>query len=365
MKKFLSLLVIMTSLFAIVSCGNKGNEDEPVKPIEIVEVPTLDTSKTIEIEFWHAMGQVNQKIIGEIITNFQSRYPNITVKQVSLGDYTTLRDTITSGIAAEEVPTVAQTYPDHVALYLKGKAVRELNSYIASTKEQTLANNETEKVGLSDDEIKLYIDGFWKEGTVYDSVGTMYSIPFNKSTEVLYYNKTMFDKYGWNVPKTWDEIAEVSEKFKETTEYAALVNDGKLVAGFSYDSESNLFITLTQQWGGEYTKFDKHNKGVYAFDNKESKAAIKWYKDQSDKGNLKTTTYFGTNYSSEAFQAGQIIMTIGSSAAARYNVPTDGSFEVGVAAYPQKDLNNPQVIQQGTNVTLFKRSNPQEELAGW
>ena len=28
-------------------------------------------------------------------------------------------------------------------------------------------------------------------------------------------------------------------------------------------------------------------------------------------------------------------------------------------------MNNPQVIQQGTNVSLFKKANPQEELAGW
>lgn len=365
MKKFLSLSIIMICLFAIVGCGKSGEENPGPTRIEIVEVPTLDTNKEIKIEFWHAMGKANQEIIGRIIENFQSRYPNITVEQVSLGDYTTLRDTITSGIAADELPTVAQTYPDHVALYLKGGAVRELNSYIASEKEQTVSEGEVEKVGLSKAEIDQYIDGFWKEGTVYDSVGTMYSIPFNKSTEVLYYNKTIFEKYNWNVPKTWDDVANISDKFRETTEYAALIKDGKLTAGFSYDSESNLFITLTQQWGGEYTKFDKDGKGVYAFNNKQSKDAVAWYKAQSEKGNLKTTTYFGTNYSSDAFKAGQIIMTLGSSAGASYNVPSDGSFEVGVTAYPQKDLNNPQVIQQGTNVTLFKRSDAQEELAGW
>ena len=58
-------------------------------------------------------------------------------------------------------------------------------------------------------------------------------------------------------------------------------------------------------------------------------------------------------------------MTLGSSAGASYNVPTDGSFEVGVTSYPQYSMENPQVIQQGTNVTLFKRSDAQEELAGW
>jgi len=322
-------------------------------------------NEPVQIQFWHAMGSFNQRIIAEIITRFQQEYPNITVKQVSLGDYTTLRDTITNGIAADEIPTVAQTYPDHVALYIDGTVARGLDSYINSQVLIDKADGSQEMVGLSIEEQNQYISGFMDECRIFDLEGTLYSLPFNRSTEVLYYNKTMFDKYGWNVPKTWNEIAEVSEKFKETTEYAALVNDKKLVAGFSYDSESNLFITLTKQWGGEYTKFDKNNKGVYAFNNNESKAAIRWYKEQSDKGNLKTTTFFGTNYSSDAFKTGQIVMTLGSSAGASYNVPSDGSFEVGVAAYPQKDLNNPQVIQQGTNVTLFKRQDAQEELAGW
>ena len=78
-----------------------------------------------------------------------------------------------------------------------------------------------------------------------------------------------------------------------------------------------------------------------------------------------TSAFFGTEYSSDAFKLGQCIMTLGSSAGAKYNVPNDNSFEVGVAIYPQKDLNNPQVIQQGTNVSLFKCADAQEELAGW
>lgn len=363
MKKLLSLLMVVFTMALVVSCNNSTKD--PDQGIVKKEIPAFDSSKEIEVEFWHAMGKTNQDIIQQIIDSFQTLYPNITVTQTSLGDYTTLRDTITSGIAADELPTVAQTYPDHVALYLKGKALSELNSYLDCENEIVLADESVEKVGLSKEEQNLYVDGFWAEGTIYDSVGTMYSIPFNKSTEVLYYNKTMFDKYGWAVPKTWNDVVEISEAFTTTPEYANLVKDGKKCAGFSYDSEANLFITLTQQWGGEYTKFNSQGKGEYSFVNAQSKAAIKFYSDNFQKGLLATTTYFGTNYSSDAFKAGQIVMTLGSSAGASYNVPTDGSFEVGVTTYPQYNLNNAQVIQQGTNVSLFKCADPQEELAGW
>ncbi len=365
MKKLLSLLMAVIAMFAVVSCGGKRDDTDVPKEIEIRDIPTLDTDAQITVNFWHAMGKDKQEIIQEIIDAFQESYPNITVKQTSLGDYTTLRDTITSGIPADELPTIAQTYPDHVALYLKGEAVSELNSYLVCKKTVKLSDGTEEMIGLSKEEQEQYVDGFWAEGTIYDSLGTMYSVPFNKSTEVLFYNKTMFDKYGWAVPKTWDDVVTVSQAFQATTEYANLVKEEKKCAGFSYDSEANLFITLTQQWGGEYTKFNSNGKGEYAFNNAQSKAAMKFYYDGFKAGLLATTTHFGTNYSSDAFKAGQIIMTLGSSAGASYNVPADGSFEVGVTTYPQHDLGNAQVIQQGTNVSLFKRSNPQEELAGW
>ena len=369
MKKFLSLLVILFAAFTVVSCGggndNGGDKPGPDDDIELKVIPELDTEAQIEVEFWHAMGQANQAIIQAIIDEFNVYYPNITVTQTSMGDYTTLRDTITSGIPANEVPTIAQTYPDHVALYLAGDAVAELDSYLVSDTNVLLADGTYEKVGLSEAEQDQYIDGFWAEGTVYDSRGTMYSVPFNKSTEVLFYNKTIFEKYGYAVPKTWDDILTICEDFVTRPEYTNLASQGKKASVFSIDSSANLFITLTQQWGGEYTKFDSNGKGQYAFNNSESKAAMAFFKENFDKGYFASATYFGADYSSDAFKAQQCIMTIGSSAGASYNSPTDGSFEAGVAAYPQKDMEHAQVIQQGTNVSLFKCSNPQEELAGW
>ena len=326
-----------------------------------------DYNTSVEIEFWHRLWVTNPQtaFLQSAIESFQNIYPNIKINESFYVTYDELNDAIEQGLENGKLPTVIETNSNNIAKFLDKNLISNLEDYIDSVTLITKKDETKEMVGLTTEEQNQYIKGFMDECRSFDSQNNLYALPFSKSTEVLYYNKTMFDKYGWSVPKTWDDVANISEKFRQTTECATLKNDGKAVAGFSYDSEANLFITLTQQWGGEYTKFDKNSKGVYAFNNNESKAAIRWYKEQSDKGNLKTTTFFGTNYSSDAFKAGQIVMTLGSSAGASYNVPSDGSFEVGVAAYPQKDLNNPQVIQQGTNVTLFKRQDAQEELAGW
>ena len=324
-----------------------------------------DKAEGVVVEYWHANGSALTVVLEKIAASFEAKYPEYDVQLVSYGDYTTLRDTITGAIAAGVTPTAAQTYPDHVALYLQGKSLVSLDEYI----------NDPE-YGMSKDEQAQFIEGFWAEGTIYDKEGTRYAIPFNKSTELMYYNSDLFKANGWEAPKTWDDVIEICEAWKKTQHYKdAVAKYGKnQVFGMGYDSEANLFITLTQQYGATYTSFDANNKGVFnAFgaveaDTLKSKSAMNWYYQEYVKGNIGTCTAFGTDYCSDAFKNGQCIMTVGSSAGATYNdgqASSNTKFTTAVTAVPQKDLSNGQVIQQGTNVSLFKCDTEAEELAGW
>ena len=343
-RKLFFIAVLLLTVISCVSCDDKKQGD------------------AIEIEYWHANGAALTTVLEEIKADFEAKYEGkYTVKLTSYGDYDTLRDTITSSIAAGMAPTAAQTYPDHVSLYLEGAALQSLDTYI----------NDAEH-GMSAEEQAQFVEGYWAEGVIYDTAGTRYAMPFNKSTELMYYNKTLFDKYGWTVPTTWDEVVEIAKLWMATPEYAAAktANKGKVYA-LGYDSEANMFITLTQQWGAKYTSFDESGKGIFsAFgateaDTLKSKTALNWYLTQFKAGYMATSTAFGTNYCSDAFKAGQCIMTIGSSAGASYNDGSENGFETAVSSVPQYDKENGQVIQQGTNVSLFKCKDKEEELGGW
>lgn len=379
MKKFFSLFATLTFVFVLVGCGGGGKPS--TNPIEDFG-DDYKNIITADITFWHAMGQKNQAVIDEIITEFNKEYPNIHVEHANQGGYTDLRDKILTTLASGNSPTIAQTYPDHVAAYMQGRAVRELNSYVNH-----------ERYGMTKEDLSDFIEAYYKEGTTYDTKGTLYSLPFNKSTEVVFYNKTWFmkekiegvslyEKYNLGTIEmvddkpvgtdllsarlTWEDIVEISEYYINSEEYSKIdVAKKGEYAGFAADSEANLFITLTQQFGGVYTSLKAPH---YVFDNPESKAAIGWFAEKVERGIFGTATKFGADYSSDAFTAQKVKITLGSSAGANYNYPQDGSFEVGVIPYPQfKDapVERQQVIQQGTNVTLFKRTNPTEELAGW
>ncbi len=361
MKKFLTVLVMLIALVSVASCSGGGNDNNNNNNDGTIMSPNeIDKSKETVVTFYHAMGADNQAVIQDIIDRFEAEMlakygAKVTVEQTSQGDYDTLRQTIASSLAVGEQPTIAQAYPDHVSLYLQGRAVSSLNKYI-----------EHSEYGLEGDPADSYgfIDNFWAEGSIYDDKGTIYSIPFNKSTEVLFYNKNLFDKYSWEVPATWDDVIEICEAWKQTTEYQQAKNEGKKVGGIGIDSEANFFITIIQQYGGEYTGF-RNGEGAYLFDNPKAREALQWLVDEFNRGNTVTSTYLGTDYCSDAFKAMQLPMTLGSSAGAKYNVVSDESFVTGVAPYPQKSEDHKQVIQQGTNVTLFDCTDDQEELFGW
>lgn len=375
MKKFFTFVSILVALFLVASCGGNSTK-QPGEIPEYTEAELKELNTTIT--FWHAMGQAKTAIIEEMVQSFNKIYPNITVNIQNQGGYDDLRDKVQKSFRTEGHPTLAQVYPDHVTLYLSGNSVRELDSYV---------NHAT--YGLTAAQLNDYVETYYNEGTIYDEKGTLYSLPFNKSTEVLYFNASWFEEHGLlekydlgtienrifvrkeGSHLTWEDIEEIGQYYIATDEYQALNDNEKLdYFAFSYDSEDNLFITLTLQWGGEYTRLTGENTGEFVFNNAQSKQAIQWYLDGYRAGYFVTASAWKADYTSDKFTSGNVVMTVGSSAGCSYNDPGD-KFVLGVLPFPQRKAEygtgSPRecVIQQGTNISLFNCDDPNEELAGW
>ena len=80
----------------------------------------------------------------------------------------------------------------------------------------------------------------------------MYSMPFSKSTEVLYYNKTFFTEHNIPVPTHWfNESADDSTSLEAVCQQILAIDPLSIPLG--YDSEANLFITMCEQIGSPYT----------------------------------------------------------------------------------------------------------------
>lgn len=361
MKKTISAFALSVLLLGTMTgCGNKG-----IAPFVMPE-NGYDGSE-VTITFYHAMGQELQGKLKQHITKFESLYPNITVNEQYVGNYDAVRDQLVNEISIGEGSNVAYCYPDHVALYNKSKKVVTLDQFINDTKEYSYTTSDGETInytfGLTQAQKDDFVEPYFEEGRTFGD-GLLYSLPYAKSTEVLYYNETFFTQHNLNVPTTWDEMWEVCRQIKE-------IDPDCYPLG--YDSDSNWFITMAEQLGTGYTSAEEGNH--YIFNNDGNKAWLRDLKGYFDEG-LFTTKGLLSTYTSSLFTAaanpGEVCcyMCIGSSAGASYQSPSKDSegnypFNVEIAPIPQHDLNNPKAIQQGPSVCIFNDKDPQKVCASW
>ena len=354
MKRIIALILMLAmAVTMLASCGGKKNS-----AADFVMPEGGYDGSAVTIKFYHQMGAGLQAILNDAIAEFNEIYPNITVEHESYGDYNGVRDQIKTEISVGNQPNLAYCYPDHIALYNVAGAVQTLDVFI-----------EDETVGFTQAQLDDFIEGYYNEGKVFGD-GKMYSLPVSKSTEVLYYNKTFFDQYGLTVPTTWDQMEEVCKAIKE-------IEPSCIPLG--YDSESNWFITMCEQYNSPYTSATGEN---FLFNNQQNIDFVtkfrtwyqnKWVTTEALSGGYTSALFTGNSSSSaegsEASKGTRCYMCIGSTGGATYQQPsqTNGKFEfeVGIASIPQVNPEAPKVISQGPSLCIFKKDNPQEVLATW
>ena len=196
----------------------------------------------------------------------------------------------------------------------------------------------------------------------------MYTLPFSKSTEIMYYNKTVFDEEHLSAPTHWFSTSDTDTT---SLEYVCKTLKTKYPDStpLGYDSSSNWFITMCEQLNSPYTSATGNH---FLFNNETNKEFVRNLKEKFiDTGYATTQEIYGT-YTSGLFTSTtttRCFMCIGSSAGASYQVPSKVNeaypFEVDVASIPQANENNKRVISQGPSLTIFNHGDSQKIIASW
>ena len=353
LPKFALMSLIGLSCFTMSAC-NKDNR--------------------VEVIFWHTMGQANQEKLNAMIETFVAENPDIKVTHAAQGGYTDIESKLLKAIPAKTTPTMAFCYPDHVANYVKSNAAVKLNDLV----------NDAE-IGLTADELKDYQDaGFWSEGAAYDTEGSIYSVPFSKSTEVLFMNTSWMQRNKLTVdgtetgapivPTKWENAEDPNDLTAMFNLCAKIKEIDSSVTPLGYDSDDNMYITLSAQYGIPYTSNKADGTGSVDFVNDDAKALITRLKGYYDKGYFVTKGTLPNNtYTSTKFVKEELIMSIGSTGGTSYNIPSKDSvtgeylFNVEVFRIPQANEEAPKMISQGPSITFFKNSKISDEQikASW
>ena len=355
MKRIIALILMLAMTVTLLASCNLiggGNNGGGTTADFVMPEGGYDGS-AVTIKFYHSMGAQLQAILNDAIAEFNKIYPNITIEHESYGDYNGVRDQIKTEISVGNQPNLAYCYPDHVALYNVAGVVQTLDVFI-----------EDATVGFTQAQLDDFIQGYYNEGKSFGD-GKMYTLPLSKSTEVLYYNATFFAEHNLTVPTTWDEMEEVCKKIKA-------IDPSSIPLG--YDSESNWFITMCEQYGSPYTSATGEN---FLFNNQTNIDFVtkfrtwyqnKWVTTEELYGGYTSALFTGETSTGTA-ETTRCYMCIGSTGGATYQQPnqTNGEFEfeVGITSIPQVNPAAPKVISQGPSLCIFKKSNPQEVLATW
>ena len=362
-KRLASLLLCLSLILCLFTACHGSKEQK------VFEIPEeFDTTRNYEITFWAKndtnMTQVN--IYKQAIADFQKLYPNITVNLRLYTDYGRIYNDVITNIATDTTPNVCITYPDHIATYLTGAdTVVPLDDLFTD-----------EKYGLGGSEVRF--DSPTREEIIPQFLeecefnGHYYAIPYMRSTEACYVNKTYVEKLGYELPEvlTWDFIWEVSEAATaKDADGNYLVNGQKVMIPFIYKSTDNMMIQLLKQLDAGYSTYS----GEIQIFNDTTKNLLLEIGSHVETGAFNTFKLAG--YPANFLNAGQCIFAVDSTAGATWmgsNAPLIDiaedklvQFETEVMTIPQYDTEDPQMISQGPSICVFNKEDPQEVLASW
>lgn len=328
----------------------------------------FDTSRDYEITFWakNDTNKTQTDIYKKAIADFEALYPNITVNLRLYTDYGKIYNDVITNISTNTTPNVCITYPDHIATYLTGEGtVIPLDSLF-----------EDEKYGLGGSE--LLFDSPTREEIIPQFLeecsfaGHHYAVPFMRSTEACYINKTYVEALGYTLPDTltWDFIWEVSEAaMAKNGDDTFAVNGQNVMIPFIYKSTDNMMIQMLRQKGAGYSD----DSGEIQIFNDTTKELLYTIADHVKTGAF--STFKISSYPANFLNAGQCVFAIDSTAGATW-MGTDAplsdiseealvDFDTEVRMIPQFDPEHPQMISQGPSVCVFNKEDPQEVLASW
>lgn len=254
------------------------------------------------------------KLIEQICADFNAENPDIVVEPVYTGNYD---DTVTKIQTAMQGGT-----PPDVFVSLATQRFTMASTGMAMPLDELIA--------ADGEEGKAYIDDFL-EGFMEDSYvdGQIYSIPFQRSTMVLFYNKEAFKEVGLDpekAPATWEEVVEYGQKLTNENRYGVglALNSGSAqwaFTGFCLQNSANGENLMTED-----------GKQVL-FDTPENVEALQFWLDLQNKYKIMAPGIVQWTDLPTQFLAGEVAMiyhTTGNMA----NINENADFEFGTAFLP-------------------------------
>ncbi|QAY67127.1 extracellular solute-binding protein [Paenibacillus protaetiae] len=188
-------VVLLTLCLAIVAaaCGNNANNSSNNGNQSSDSGSNGSGSgEKVTIKFMHlwpeGVSAGQNKIVNQIINEYQTEHPNVTIKQEVL-DNEQYKNKLKVLSASNQLPDVGVTWAaGFLQPYVDGKLFAPLDDLLSGDLNGKFVNGTTEAYAID---------------------GKTYGLPLEFNITPVYYNKAIFEKYNLQVPTTYDEFKNV------------------------------------------------------------------------------------------------------------------------------------------------------------
>jgi sn-glycerol 3-phosphate transport system substrate-binding protein len=266
-----------------------------------------------DVQWWHAMSGQLGKQLEKLASDFNASQSEYRIVPTYKGNYT---ETVTAAIFAfrsRSQPAIVQVNEIATATMTAARG--------AIYPVYELMRDEREP--FSPEAYLPAVSGYYA-----DARGNLLSFPFNASTPILYYNKTLFRDAGLDpnvAPRTWPEVGAAARKLRDrgvvcgfTTSWPSWINVENLSAFHNLP-----LATKSNGFGGLDAALDFNNSVV-----------VRHVAQLAEWQATKIFDYSGRAQSAEPrFQNGECGIFIGSSAT-RADIKANSKFDVGYGMMP-------------------------------
>ncbi len=338
-KTLLVLLVALLSISVVLAgCGQQ-------KPAQNTQPQQKPTEKQVTIQIYFPVSTLapESKLLDKYAADFHKEYPNITVKPVYSGGYTDVEKAIKTVInGGGQPPALAIMLATDLYDLIDAGYIVPLDSYINSSPDGQAMINDFFPQFLANSK--------------YD--GKIWSIPFQRSVALMYYNADLLKKNNLPVPDSWQSLAEVTSKLTKKDDKGNVIRWGiEWPSGWPYW----LFQPLALGNGTNIFKSPTEMN----FNDPRVIEAIQYYIDLSHKYHaMPEGVQKNWNTAVPDFENEKAAFILHSTSGLN-GILKGSKFNVGVMAVPGKKKGTYATVTGGGNIYMFKNVPQEQKDAAW
>lgn len=337
MKRFLQSLFVLASLVLVLAaCGGGGGDQESSGG----DGGSDSSDGKTEIDFWHAMSSDNGDSLQKLVDQFNEQSDDVHVNAIYQGSYDDSLTKLRAVGGSKEAPAIVQVFEIGTKYMSESDFITPMQEFIDK--------DDFDLTQLEENILNYY--------TIDDQ---LYSMPFNTSNAVMFYNKDLFEEAGLdpdNPPQTFSEVKEAAEKLSEVTDYGfTMATIGWFFEQFLANSDA-LYLDNDNGRDGDATEALVNSEEGYEI--------FEFLNDMNEAG---TFTNYGSDWDDPRgpFFAGQVGMYLDSTANVSH-VINNSAHEVGTAYVPVADGKDPNgIIVGGASLWITNQVPEEDQEAAW